>query len=145
MASFNQIIIIGNLTRAPELRVTQKGTSICQFGIAASREYKAGDGNKGEEALFIDCEVWGNGADVIAKYMTKGRPIFIQGRLKTESWEDKQSGQRRSKTKVVVENFQFVGGKDGAAHGQPQRSEDGWARSDHAPSKNNNTDDDVKF
>lgn len=115
MPSFNQVTLIGNLTRDPELRVTPKGTAICQFGICVNREFKDESGQKREEATFIDCEAWSKGGEIIAKYCTKGRPLFVVGRLKLDQWEDKQSGQKRSKLKVVVENFQLLGGRSDAA------------------------------
>ncbi|MDF9828031.1 single-strand DNA-binding protein [Ereboglobus sp. PH5-5] len=113
MASFNQVILIGNLTRDPELRVTPRGTSICQFGIAVNRTFKDESGNSKEEVNFFDIEAWGKQGEVISKFMSKGRPIFVQGRLKQDSWEDKATGQKRNKIKIVLENFQFIGSRDG--------------------------------
>jgi single-strand DNA-binding protein len=115
MPSFNKVIIAGNLTRDPELRTTSKGTAICQFGVAVSREFKDDAGQKREEATFVDIEAWGKQAEVIAKYCAKGRPILIEGRLKLDQWEDKQTQQKRSKLKVILESFQFLGGREGAA------------------------------
>jgi single-strand DNA-binding protein len=117
MASFNKVILMGNLTRDPELRVTPKGTAVCQIGIAVNQTYKDKDGNTKDETTFVDVDVFGRQAEVIAKYMTKGRPILIEGRLKLDSWESKE-GEKRSKLKVVLENFQFVGSRgdgEGAA------------------------------
>lgn len=108
---------MGNLTRDPELRVTPKGTAICQFGLAINRSWKDEAGQTREEATFIDCEAWGKTGEIIAKYMTKGRPLFVEGRLQMDQWEDKATGAKRSKLKVVVENFQFLGSKDDAATG----------------------------
>lgn len=110
MANLNKVMLIGNLTRDVELRVLPKGTSIGQFGLAVNREWKDESGQKKEEVTFIDCEAWGKTAEIIAKYTTKGRPLFVEGRLKLDSWDDKTSGQKRSKIKVVVENFQFLNG-----------------------------------
>lgn len=114
MANLNRVLLIGNLTRDPELRVTPKGTAICSFGLAISRTYKDDAGQTHEEATFIDIEAWGKSGELIAKYVTKGRPLFVEGRLKLEQWEDKTTQQKRSKLKVVLENFQFLGGRDGA-------------------------------
>ncbi|HEX2099671.1 MAG TPA: single-stranded DNA-binding protein [Candidatus Synoicihabitans sp.] len=114
MANLNRVLLIGNLTRDPELRVTPKGTGICQFGLAVNREYKDDAGKKHEETTFIDVEAWGRQGEAIAKYCTKGRPLFVEGRLKLEQWEDKTSGQKRSRMKVILENFQFLGGRDDA-------------------------------
>jgi len=101
---------MGNLTRDPELRATPKGTAICQFGLAVNRQFKDESGATKDEVTFIDIEAWGRQAETIAKYCTKGKPLFIEGRLKLDSWEDKTTGQKRSKLKVVLESFQFVGG-----------------------------------
>lgn len=120
MPSFNQVTLIGNLTREVEIRVLPKGTSIGQFGLAVNREFKGESGEKREEVTFIDCEAWGKTAEIIAKYTTKGRSLLVSGRLKQDTWEDKQSGQKRSKIKVVVENFQFLGGKNDAPAGEHQ-------------------------
>jgi len=113
MASFNQVILIGNLTRDPELRVTPKGTALCTFGLAVNRSYKDESGNVREEVNFFDIESWGKQAEVISKFMTKGRPIFIQGRLRLDTWDDKTTGQKRNKIKIVLENFQFIGSREG--------------------------------
>ncbi len=117
MAGFNKVILLGNLTRDPELRVTPRGTPICQFGLAVSRQYKDDTGQTREEANFFDIEAWGKQGELISKYMTKGRPIFVEGRLKYDQWEDKATGQKRSKIKIVLETFQFVGGREGGAGG----------------------------
>lgn len=114
MANLNRVLLIGNLTRDPELRVTPKGTAICQFGLAISRSFKDESGQTREEATFVDIEAWGKQGELIAKYCAKGRSLFVEGRLRFDQWEDKQSGQKRSKLKVVLENFQFLGGRDGA-------------------------------
>jgi len=112
MASFNKVILMGNLTRDPELRVTPKGTAVCQIGLAVNSSYKDKDGNAREEVTFVDVDVFGRQAEVIAKYMNKGRPILVEGRLKLDSWESKE-GEKRSKLKVVLDNFQFVGSGPG--------------------------------
>jgi single-strand DNA-binding protein len=117
MANLNRVLLIGNLTRDPELRVTPKGTAICQFGLAISRSFKDESGQTREEATFVDIEAWGKQGELIAKYCTKGRPLFVEGRLRFDQWEDKTTQQKRSKLKVVLENFQFLGGRDGAAPG----------------------------
>jgi single-strand DNA-binding protein len=120
MANFNKVYLMGNLTRDPEMRVTPKGTAICQFGLAISRSWKDESGQTREETAFVDIEAWGKQGEIIAKYCTKGRPLFVEGRLKFDQWEDKTSGQKRSKLKVVLENFQFIGGRgDGAQSGGP--------------------------
>jgi len=101
------------------LRVTPKGTAICQFGLAVNRQYKDESGATRDETAFIDIEAWGKQGELVSKYLQKGSPAFIEGRLRFDSWEDKQSGQKRNKLKVVLENVQFLsrggGGAGGAA------------------------------
>ena len=121
MANLNRVLLIGNLTRDPELRVTPKGSSICQFGLAVNRTFKDGAGQQREETTFIDVEAWGRQGEVISKYCTKGRPLFVEGRLRFDSWEDKTTGQKRNRLSVVLENFQFIGsrGDDQGGGGAP--------------------------
>ena len=109
MSSLNKVMLIGNLTRDPEMRVTPQGTAICQFGLAVNREFKTATGEKREEVCFVDVEAWGKTAEVISKYCAKGKQLVIEGRLKFDPWEDKATGQKRSKLKVVLDNFQFLG------------------------------------
>lgn len=111
MASFNKVILMGNLTREPELRYTPKGASVAQFGIAVNRQWTNDAGQKQDEVTFIDITSWGKTAEVICQYLHKGDPIHIEGRLKLDQWDDKKTGDPRSKLSVVVESFQFVGGK----------------------------------
>lgn len=121
MANFNKVYLIGNLTRDPELRVTPKGTAICQFGLAVNRQYKDESGALKDDTTFVDIEAWGKQGETISKYCTKGKPLFVEGRLKFDQWEDKTSGQKRSKLKVVLEGFQFLGSanREGASPGAP--------------------------
>lgn len=109
MASYNKVILMGNLTRDPELRVTPTGLQICKFSIAINRTYNAGDGERREEVTYVDLDSFGKQAEVISKYMTKGRGIMVEGRLKLDQWDDKNTGEKRSRLGVVVENFQFIG------------------------------------
>lgn len=114
MPSLNKVMLIGNLTRDPELRTTPKGTAICQFGLAINRTFKDETGAQRDETTFVDVEAWGKLGETIAKHVTKGRPLFVEGRLKLDTWDDKTTGQKRSKMKVVLESFQFLnGGKEG--------------------------------
>ena len=117
MPALNIVHLIGNLTRDPELRVTPAGTAICQFGLAINRKFKDGAGAEREEVLFLDCEAWAKAGETIAKYCTKGRPLYVGGRLKLDQWEDKTTHEKKSKIKVVVENFQFLG----SLHDAPQQ------------------------
>jgi single-strand DNA-binding protein len=110
MASFNKVLLMGNLTRDPELRYTPKGTAIAQLGLAVNRQWKTESGETKEEVTFVDVDAFGRQAEVIGQYLKKGRPIFIEGRLKLDTWDDKQTNQKRSKLKVVLESFQFLDG-----------------------------------
>lgn len=118
MASYNKVILMGNLTRDPEMRVTASGLSICKFGIAVSRKFKTADGEMKEETTFVDIDSFGRQAETISKYMAKGRPIHLEGRLKLDQWETQQ-GEKRSKLGVILESFQFVGSRnenEGVSH-----------------------------
>lgn len=105
---FNKVILMGNLTRDPEVRTTPNGQSVANFSLAVNRTWKGADGNQQESVSYIDCVAWGRTGEVIAQYMQKGRPILVSGRLDQRSWE--QDGQKRSKVEVVIEDFNFVGG-----------------------------------
>ncbi len=113
-ANFNKVILAGNLTRDPELRYTPKGTAIAGFGLAINRSWKDESGQTKEEVTFIDIEAFGRQAEVVGQYFKKGRPMLVEGRLKLDSWDDKQTGQKRSRLGVTLEGFQFVG-SSGAA------------------------------
>ena len=108
MPSFNKVILIVNLTRDPEHRVTTAGNSVCKLGLAVSRKYQTKDGQQREETTFIDIDAFGKAADTLAKYMRKGRPIMVEGRLKLDQWETNE-GQKRQKLGVILESFQFLG------------------------------------
>lgn len=110
MASFNKVILMGNLTRDPEVRVTPSGVSICKFGIAVSKNVRTADGGTREETLFVDIDSFGKQAELIGKHMTKGRAILIEGRLRFDQWES-QNGEKRNKILVVLESFQFIGSR----------------------------------
>ena len=117
MASFNKVILMGNLTRDPELRYTPKGTAIAKLGIAVNRVWTNEAGEKKEEVTFVDVDVFGRTAENVGQYMRKGRPILIEGRLKLDQWDDKQTGQKKSKMGVVAETVQFLGSAPGAGEG----------------------------
>lgn len=124
MASFNKVILVGNLTRDPELRYTPKGTAVARITLAVNRTFSSGEGGeKKEEVSFVDVDVWGRQAEVISQYMKKGRPLLVEGRLKQDTWEDKNTKQKQSKLKVVLETFSFLDsgnrGSDGAAPARP--------------------------
>lgn len=117
MSNYNKCILMGNLVRDPELRYSTKGTAICKITLAINRTWKSETGETKEEVTFVDCDAFGRTAEVIGQYLKKGRPIHVDGRLRLDVWDDKQSGQKRSRLGVVLESFQFVdsGKGDGGA------------------------------
>ncbi len=110
MANLNKVLLIGNLTRDPELRYTPSGTPVATFGLATTRRYKRKDGEQQEETCFVDVVVWGRQGEVVSEYLSKGRPVFVEGRLQLDSWETAE-GEKRSRLRVVADNFQFLGGR----------------------------------
>jgi single-strand DNA-binding protein len=125
MPSLNKVLLMGNLTRDPELRVTPKGTPICQFSLAINRQFKMESGESREEVIYVDIEAWGKQGETISKYCTKGRPLFVEGRLRLDQWEDKNTKEKRSRMKVVLENFQFLGDSRGGGGGGAPSAEPG--------------------
>jgi single-strand DNA-binding protein len=119
MPSFNKVILAGNLTRDPELRYTPKGTAVAKIGLAMNRQWKDETGQQKEEVTFVDVDAFGRQAEVISQYLKKGRPILVEGRLKLDQWDDKQTNQKRSRLGVVLESFQFLdsGGGQGGGGG----------------------------
>src|ERR1700720_5018756 len=111
MASFNKVILLGNLTRDPEVRYTPKGSAVCDLGIAVNRGYTTDSGEKREEVTFVDVTLWGRTAEVASEYLKKGRPVLIEGRLQLDTWDDKQSGQKPSKLRVIGETMQLLGSR----------------------------------
>src|SRR3979490_707137 len=111
MANFNKVILAGNLTRDPEMRYTPKGTAVTKIGMAINRTWKTETGENKEEVTFVDVDAFGRQAEVIARYMATGRPFLVEGRLKLDQWEDKNTHQKVSKLKVVLESFSFIDSK----------------------------------
>ena len=120
MANLNKVMLIGNLTRDPDLKYTPGNQAVCEIGLAVNRKYRTKEGEDREETTFVDCEAWGKQAEVLKQYMTKGKPLFVEGRLKLDTWEDKDGG-KRSKMRVVIENFQFLGAAGGGGGGGGER------------------------
>jgi len=120
---------MGNLTRDPEVRYTPKGTAIAKLGLAVNRRWTTETGEAKEEVTFVDVEVWGRQAETVGQYLSKGKPIFVEGRLRLDSWDDKESGQKKSKLKVVCERFQFIGAPGGRQEFKDE------APSDEAPAR----------
>ena len=147
MANFNKVLLIGNLTRDPEVRTTATGLKIAKFGLAVNRRYRTRDDEAREETTFVDIDAFGPQAEIIERYCQKGSPLFVEGRLRLDQWES-GSGEKRSKLSVVLENFQFLGGG-----GQSQTEESGGSYagsagesdSGKASGSDNIQDDDVPF
>lgn len=134
MSSYNRVTLIGNLTRNPELRKTKSGNSVTELGLALNRVWQNESGQKQEEVTFVDITLWGRNAENAAQYLQKGRSVLVEGRLQLETWQDKQSGQDRSKLRVVADHIQFLGGgqEHAAGAGVAAASADG-------PSENRST------
>ncbi|HYC99864.1 MAG TPA: single-stranded DNA-binding protein [Phycisphaerales bacterium] len=115
--NFNQVLLMGNLTRDVELAHTSSNQAVAKFGLAINRYWTSASGEKKEDTTFVDCEAWGKTGENIARFFSKGRPIFVQGSLRLDQWNDKTDGSKRSKLKVVVDNFQFVDSKQGGGGG----------------------------
>jgi single-strand DNA-binding protein len=118
MASYNRVILLGNLTRDPELRYVQSGMAVTDIGLAVNEKRKNANGEWIEETTFVDVTLWGRTAEVVSEYAGKGAPLLIEGRLKLDSWDDKQTGQKRSKLKVVGDRMQLLGAKGQGGGGQ---------------------------
>lgn len=153
MASLNKVLLIGNLTRDPDVRMMSNGRPVCNFGLALNRNYKDSEGNRKEEVTFVDVECFGPRAEAVAKFFTKGRSIFVEGRLKLDQWESKE-GEKRSALRVVLDNFEFVDSKQDGSSNQPRNIETTAStlsaspdtpRSESTPSYNSDLDDDVPF
>jgi len=138
MPNLNKVLLMGNLTRDIEMRVLPKGTPVGQFAMAINRKYKTESGEQREEVLFVDCEAWGKTAETLAKYVGKGAPLYVEGRLRLDQWEDKTTKEKKSRMKVVVEQFQFLGSKEGGAQAPVQAAP-------KAPGAQQNLDEDVPF
>ena len=142
MASLNKVMLIGNLTRDPELRRTAKGTAVTEIGLAMNRYYTTESGEKREDTTFVDVTLWGRQAELAEQYLKKGRPVYIEGRLQLDTWDDKATGQKRSRLRVVGEVMQFLGGRgDGDGGGGSSQN---YNRQDdsHQSSGSSHRDDD---
>ena len=133
MASVNRVILIGNLTRDPEVRYTPKGTAVSDIAMAVNRVRTGDDGNRIEEVTFVDVTLWGRQAEVAGQYLAKGRSVYIEGRLQLDTWDDKATGQKRSRLRVVGENMQFLGGGQGGGGTPPKQSDPPQQQSSSAP------------
>ena len=152
MANFNTVILIGNLTRDPDLRYTPKGTAIAKIGLAVNRTWRTDTGETKEEVTFVDIDAFGKQAETLGQYMKKGRPIMIEGRLKLDTWEDKQTNQKRSRLGVIMESFQFLdfnksaeGVPSGAPRNRPAQATAPEADASSPPDPMPPEEDDVPF
>lgn len=163
MANLNKVQLIGNLTRDPEVKYTPKGMAVTELGMAINRHYTPDGGERREETTFVDVTLWGKQAELAGQYLKKGRPVYIEGRLQLDSWEDKQSGQKRSKLRVVGENMQFLdsggkrssndGGEEGGGGYEERRSSSGPSAAPSRPQASRGSsapseppeDDDIPF
>lgn len=128
MASVNKVLLMGNLTRDPQLSYLPSQTPVVEFGLAVNRVFKKQDGTEGKETCFVDCQMFGKRAEAIQKYVKKGDPLFVEGRLKLDQWQD-QDGNKRSRLRVFVENFEFLsrGGQAGGGAGDLPEAPDPFA------------------
>jgi single-strand DNA-binding protein len=133
MAGYNKVILIGNLTRDPELRYTPKGVAIAKIGLAVNRTWRNEAGEQKEEVTFVDVDAFGRQAEVLGQYLRKGSPLMLEGRLKLDQWDDKQTGQKRSRLGVTLEAFQFIGGGSGAARNESGAGPEASRRAPDAP------------
>ncbi len=152
MASYNKVILVGNLTRDPELRHTPSGTAVTDLGLAVNRTWTDRNTNqKNEETTFVDVTCWSRTAEIACEYLRKGRPVLIEGRLQMDEWNDKETGQKRTKLKVVCDSMQMLGSRDGGGGGggysAPSQSAPAPASSEPAPESpiSNPPDDEVPF
>src|SRR3954470_11189120 len=121
MPGFNRVMLIGNLTRDPQVKRLPSNTTVADFGLAMNRRYRTQSGEEKEDVCFVDCAAFGKQADVIGQYCRKGKQLFVEGRLKYDTWDDKAGGGKRSKLSVIVENIQFLGGRDDRGPGSGQQ------------------------
>lgn len=146
MANYNKVILLGNLTRDPQLRYLPSNTAVCDFGLAVNRKYRGQDGEMRDETCFVDVDVFGKQAETISQYMSKGRPLLVEGRLRYRQWTT-EDGQKRSKLSVVAEGFQFVGGR-GEEGTAPARAGAPRGARNEAPAEDEpppSADDDIPF
>jgi len=142
MANFNKVMLMGNLTRDPQLSYTPNQTAVVDFGMATNRKWTGQDGSQREETCFVDCRMFGRRAEVVNKYCKKGNPLFVEGRLTFDSWEA-QDGSKRSRLRVTVENFEFIGGGSGGGGGAGRAGQSSGESS--PPAQQQPSDDDIPF
>ena len=137
MANLNKVMLIGNLTRDPELRHTPKGTAVSEISMAINRVWNNDQGQKQEETTFVEVTLWGRQAELAQQYLTKGRPVYIEGRLNLDTWDDKETGKKRSKLRVIGENMQFLSSGTGAGGGGGGGSSERSSQASTPPQRSN--------
>jgi single-strand DNA-binding protein len=140
MPNLNKVMLIGNLTRDPEIKYTTKGTAIGDLSLAINRSFKGDNGDRQEETTFVDVTLWGKTAELAGQYLAKGRPVYIEGRLQLDTWQDKE-GQKRSKLKVIGEVMQFLGSKPEESSGRQDREQPRERRQERETMESVFTDD----
>ena len=145
MANLNKVLLLGNVTRDPEVRYTPKGSAVCDLGIAVNRAYTTDSGEKREEVTFVDVTLWGRTAEVASEYLKKGRPVFIEGRLQMDTWDDKQTGQKRTRLRVVAENMQLLGGRPPGGGGEPTSESRQTSAPPKKPAASEPDEDEIPF
>jgi single-strand DNA-binding protein len=126
MANLNRVLLIGNLTRDPEVRYTPKGTAVADISLAINRFLQSDDGERKEEVTYVDVTLWARLAEISGEYLKKGKPVFIEGRLQLDTWDDKQTGQKRSRLRVIAESMQLLGARDNGSR-PADRTQEGAA------------------
>ena len=144
MASYNKVLLLGNCTRDPEIKYTPKGTAVTDLGLAVNRVYTADNGEKREETTFVDVTFWGRQAEIVGEFLKKGHPVFVEGRLQLDTWDDKQTGQKRSKLRVVAEGMQLLRGRPEGEAGTSRPAPAGTTRPAAAPTKKEPLDPDLE-
>jgi len=146
MASVNKVILIGNITRDPEIKYIPKGTAVTDLGLAVNRRYSIEGGGRREETVFIEITFWGRQAEVASEFLKRGSTVYVEGRLQMDTWEDKQTGQKRSRLRVVAENFQLLWGRQGGP-ASPQHFEDASSFPGQPPASSlkEEKEDDIPF
>lgn len=137
MRGFAKAFVAGNLTRDPEVRATPSGAQVANFSIAVNRSFRGADGSQQEQVSYLECVAWGKAGETIAQYTKKGSSLLVSGRIEQRSWEDKTSGQKRSRTEIVVEDFAFLGGNNGGGNFGGTRGADSGAKSSERATKKN--------
>ncbi len=141
MRGFSKAIIAGNVTRDPEMRTTPSGSQVCSFTIAVNRSYKGSDGTQQDSVSYLDCVAWGKSGETINQYINKGSALLVSGRLEQRSWDDKNTGQKRSRVEIVVDDFSFIGG--GNASGSTNYGGGGRSAGANAGGADESAPDDV--